>query len=205
MKTIKLDCFNQVDFCQIISIEQSFLINNPLEGKFLLEIFNHGDNECTIVMKPSNFSKNDDLEKINMIITSDERIFFQDNLMSFFTKEVLLGSITNHSSVNYFFSVDLMRFILEEKKLTINFDLLFDFNCKRTNEFTNQDENSNYQTKKTNVLAASSSAEEEIALSSSFSRFSILLLLSSLFVIIFFVIMKFIHGQKKKKQKRVVV
>lgn len=205
MKNIKLDCFNKNDFCQITSVEKSFLISSPIEREFILQIFNHGTNECTVKMRPINFSLNNDLKIANLTITTDGKILFQDDLSIFFAKEIILGSIAKKSSANYFFSIDLLSLVLEEKKLDFDFDLLFDFNCeditKSFSEINNSPEISEHEIKKASVLSASSSVKTEVVPSNTFLKSSFFIfLLSSLFVIIFFVIMKFINGQKKKKQ-----
>lgn len=205
MTNIRLDCFNKNDFCQLKSAEKSFLISNPLEKEFFLEIFNYGTNECSVKMKAINSSLNNDLKIANLTIIANKKVLFQDDLSMFFAKEIILGSIANNSSASYFFSIDLLSLVLEEKKLIFDFDLLFAFNCeeivKNPNQIKNQPENLELKIEKASVLSANSSVKEEIVSPTSFFKSSFFfLLLSSLFVVIFFVIMKFINGQKKKKQ-----
>lgn len=203
MTNIKLDCFNQNDYCQVMSTEKAFVINNPLERDFLLEIFNHSNKECFIKMGQQGFKMSNNLELVNLRVVSNGKILFQDSLLKFFTKETLLGSITSNSSASYFFSIDLLDLLLEEKQLATDFDLLFDFDCK---ESIKQSDQLVDQFKKANVLSASSSTQEEAVFPNSLFKSSFFLfLLSSLFVIIFFVIMRFINGQKKKKQAKAVV
>lgn len=193
MTNIKIDCFIGDNLCQVNSSDKSIQISSPLEKEIFLEIFNHGQNDCELLIRASNFSTDHDLETINLMIYNAEQIFFKDNLLVL-REGSTVGLISATSSASYFFSIDLLNLVLEEKSLSLNFDLLFDFNCEEAINNSNQIKN-------TNVLSASSSATEEIPSSDSFFKSPFLFfLLSSLFVIIFFVIMKVINGQKKKKQ-----
>lgn len=209
MKNIKLDCFNKNDLCQVTSVDKSFLISNPLEREFILEIFNHQSSQCTIKTQSINALPNNDLtmanlKTANLTIIKQGELLFQDDLSVFFTKEIFLGSIAGNSSASYSFFIDLLDLILQEKKLSFNFDLLFDFDCEETtknvDQVKNETEDLERKTKRADVLSASSSVRAEATSSNSFFKPSFFLfLLSSLFVIIFFVIMKIINGQKKKK------
>lgn len=205
MKKIRLDCFNTDKFCQITSLDKSIKINNPLEKEMNLEIFNHGTTNCTVKIKTNNFSVNDNLNFVNLIISNSQQIFFKDNLQIFKETEITLGSVMANSSVSYLFSMDLLNLLLEGEKFIFNFDLIFDFDCEEMLEKTEQIQkkiDSNNQFKETTVLSANDAMKENVNLISFlFKSPSFFLLLSILFVILFFVIMKFIHEQKKKKRK----
>lgn len=186
-------------------MDKSIKIDNPLEKEMNLEIFNHGTTNCTVKIKTNNFSVNDNLNFVNLIISNSQQIFFKDNLQIFKETEITLGSVMANSSVSYLFSMDLLNLLLEGEKFIFNFDLIFDFDCEEMLEKTEQIQkkiDSNNQFKETTVLSANDAMKENVNLISFlFKSPSFFLLLSILFVILFFVIMKFIHEQKKKKRK----
>lgn len=205
MKKIKLDCFITNESCQITSLDKSIKIDNPLEKEFNLEIYNHGTTNCSVQIKTTNFSVNDDLNFANLTISNSKQMLFKDNLQTFKETEISLGSVMANSSVNYLFSMDLLNLLLENKKFIFDFDLIFDFTCEDVLEKTDQIQqkiDSNNQLKETSVLSANDTIKENTDSNNFlFKSPSFFLLLSILFVIVFFVIMKFIHEQKKKKRK----
>lgn len=208
MTKIKIDCFAEDNSCQVDSPEKSIKMSNPLENETILEIFNHGADNCTVKMKTNNLSISDDLKIVNLMISNAQQIFFKGNFLDFTNNEIVLGLIAPRSSEKYFFSMDLLALVFEEKKLTFNFNLVFDFNCESYVEEKNQVENTadlREKTIKPAVLSSSDKASKSAELQNSFFRLpEFFLLLSILFVAIFFVIMKFINDQKKKKQAKTI-
>jgi len=200
MTNIKIDCFGTTNFCQVSSLDKSIKINNPLGKETILEIFNHGTSSCTVKMKAKNFPINNDLKMANLMVSNVNKIFFKGSFLDFTKTETALDSIAPESSISYFFSMDLLSLVLEEKQLVFDFDLIFDFNCGTYVEEKNQIRNT-----VSAVLSSSDSASESAELSDSFFKSPVFfLLLSILFVAIFFVIMKFINDQKKKKQAKIM-
>ncbi|MBU1033745.1 hypothetical protein KKI22_02220 [Patescibacteria group bacterium] len=208
MKEIKLDCFASNELCINASSLENFVINEPRDQEFSLQIANHGNNDCELNLSAKNFSQNNSLSQVKLLISSQNELFFRNNLEQFFKQKIHLNSIEAQSSKIYYFYLDFLNLSISEEQFLLNFDLLLDFVCKESSKLevlSNEIKQSEVEMQKSTqgaVLSASSSAEvkqnpPQVSL--------FFYLLSILFVIAFFVIIKFINGKKKKKQKKLLV
>ncbi len=223
MKEIKLDCFLGTESCAVISSQNKLILDNPTDRELTLEVFNHRDDDCQLVVTAKNLKQETTalLSQTNLLITSDEQLIFQDNLAEFLTKNIDFQLITAQTNRKYLFNFDFLNLILaKEKKFLITFDLYFDFRCQKAQMKVDAPEASQRtvateneaidQTSQTAVLAANDGVKEQLTVNSkitnqtnSFWFSTLFYLLSGLFIIIFFVIIKFVHGKKsKKKQKK---
>jgi len=203
MKEIKLNCFLENETCQVVSSQVKLEINNPLEKQTTLIISNHSKNNCQLNLSSKNLNQNgnDFLSQINLLVTSGENLFSQNDLTNFLSKKIDLGFIDAKSTKEYLFDFDFLNLALENKKISFNFDLLFDFNCQQIEEkqaaVEKIQENKSTQAA---VLAAKIDNSETIK-DNSFWISPFFYLLSGLFVIIFFVIIRFVNGKKKQNSK----
>jgi hypothetical protein len=223
MKEIIIDCFLETDSCEVISDQKQFILDNPADKQLILEVFNHRDDACQLVMTAKNLEqeKMTFLSQTDLLITSDEQLIFQDNLEEFFKQSIDFKSIAGGHSRKYVLNFDFFNLILaKEKKMALTFDLYFDFDCQASqiqattleaNLITVAAENEiTDQSSQAAVLAASDGIQDQpiindsLAIQADAFWFSTLFyLLSGLFIVIFFVIIKFVHGKKsKKKQKK---
>ncbi len=108
MKEIKLDCFLENEICKITSSQMQFELNNPLDKKFSLEIFNHSQNDCNLILEAKNLEKSDFLSQVDLLITNEEKLIFQDDLDSFFKQKINLNQIGGKSIKKYFFDFDFL-------------------------------------------------------------------------------------------------
>lgn len=193
MKNIQLTCFDRSQTCQVNSSTRRVQINNPLDTHYQLELVNQGATTCQLAFgsKSSPDSDNEFSSQINLFISRDKELFFQGTLADFAKQPVALGTLGPQASNTYELNFDLTSLTLEQQRIAVDFDLLFNFTCATQNP---------HQA----VLAATNIITTQPApiltrLAELFlpqSPFFYLLL--SLFVFIFFVIIKFAHGKKKK-------
>ena len=208
MKEVKLDCFASNELCINSSSLENFVINDPTDQEFSLQIANHGNKDCELNLSIKNFNQNNSLNQVKLLISSQNELFFRDNLDQFFKQKINLNSIRAQSSKTYYFYLDFLNLITNEEQFSVNFDLLLDFVCKESNKlevFSNETKESEVKMQESTqgtVLSASSSTE----ITQNLPRISLLFYsLSILFVIAFFVIIKFINGKNKKKQRKLLV
>lgn len=202
MKEIKLNCFSSNELCINSSSLENFVINDPTDQEFSLQIANHGNNDCELNLSTKNFNEDSFFSQVELLISSQNELFFRDNLDQFFKQKINMSSIRAQSSKTYYFYLDFLNLITNEEQFSVNFDLLLDFVCHESSkleELPNEANELEIETQgftKGVVLSASSSAEvkqnpPQVSL--------FFYLLSILFVIAFFVIIKFINGKNKKK------
>lgn len=207
MKEIKLNCFAENETCQVISDLKSFSILSPLENEYSLQIANQSENDCAINLQLKRIEQSDNLSEVNLLITREKELLFQDNLEIFFKQNTSLGLIKSKTSNKYFLTFDFINLSIENKKITLNFDFSLNFYCvdqvKENLPITNLSNSQALKKEnKSEVLAATDdNNNQKIAQNNSFLSSPILYLLSSLFIVIFFVIIKFVNGKKKKNKE----
>jgi hypothetical protein len=208
MKEIKLDCFLENEICKITSSQMQFELNNPLDKKFSLEISNHSQNDCNLILEAKNLEKSDFLSQVNLFITSEEKLIFEDDLDSFFKQKINLNQIGGKSIKKYYFDFDFLNLALENKKFFLKFDFLFSFNCEESRNINNEFISAEVKpssSSQASVLAAKIDSQninvstKSVLLDKNYPWIPpFLYLLSSLFIVAFFVIIKFINGKKNK-------
>lgn len=203
MKEIKIDCFSENEVCQVVSSQVKLEINNPLEKQSTLIISNHSQSNCHLKLSVKCFDQNDNdfLSQINLLITGGENLFFQNNLINFLNKKVDLGLIDAKSTKEYLFNFDFLKLALENQKIILNFDLLFDFDCQQIEEKQIAAEKTQDIKSTQPAVLATKTNDSKTIKDESFWISPFFYLLSSLFVIVFFVIIRFINGKKKQSSK----
>lgn len=207
MKEIKIDCFAQNETCRIISDFKNISIFSPLENDYSLQITNQSENDCAIDFQLKRIEQSDNLSKVNLLITKEKELLFQDTLEVFLEQKISLNSIKGNTSNKYFLTFDFINLSVENKKITLNFDFLLNFHCVDQIEeelsVTNLvDSQTMAKENKSEVLAASDGKNNlVIEKNSNFFSSPIFYLLSSLFIVVFFVIIKFVNGKKNKNKE----
>lgn len=200
MKTIKLNCLFDSQVCNFVDSQQNFQLNDPAENNFSLEINNLSLKNCDFYIKTKQLSGNEQADEINLLISRDNEIVYQESLDKFFQQKVNLGELEKQSNKQYFFIFDLSHLFFNPDKIELDFDLLLDFNCwlpeLEIEKFTPPAQTQKIHQASGSVLASNN---QVIAPLEGQFNFPIFLLLSILFVFLFFVIIKIVNGKKKKK------
>lgn len=198
MKTIKLNCLFDSQVCSFIDSWQNFQLNDPTENNFSLEINNLSLKNCDFYIKAQQLSGNEQADGINLLISRDDKIVYQETLDHFFQQKVNLGKLTKQSNSQYFFIFDLSPLFSNPEEIKLNYDLLLDFNC-----WLPELELESFQPLAQKIQQASGSVlannDQMPSLLKGQPKFPVFLLLSILFVFLLFVIIKIVHGKKKKK------
>lgn len=197
MKSIKILCFKTSDNCEVISPDQSIQLNNIEDKNFLLQIDNQGDRDCELNLTARNQQNEQILREVELLISNDKTIIFQDNLEKFFTDKINLDLIKSKSEKDYFFALDLTNLASIKQILTVKFDLFLDFNCSDVQKVKVLVQAS--PTNSQGSVLAAHSLEEPMKTNQT-NLPLLVFLLSSLFVVVFFVIIKIVHGKKKTKK-----